>query len=42
MYEPTVAYAIVTGILDRGKVPAELMEHLARLIKHYEDELKES
>jgi hypothetical protein len=42
MYEPTVAYAIVTGIVDRGKVPAELMEHLARLVKHYEEELKES
>ena len=42
MHEPTVAYAIVTGILDRGKIAPELLEHLARLIKHYEEELKES
>jgi len=40
MYEPTIAYAIVNGILDRAKVPKELLEHLARLINHYESDLK--
>jgi hypothetical protein len=40
MYEPTIAYAIVKGILDKEKVPRELLEHLARLIKLYEEDLK--
>jgi hypothetical protein len=40
MYEPTIAYAIVNGILDRAKVPKELLEHLVRLINHYEEDLK--
>ena len=33
-----VAYAIVTGVLDRKAVPAELLEHLARAIEFYEAE----
>jgi hypothetical protein len=38
--EPPVAYAIVSGLIDRATVPAELLNHLARLITRYEDERK--
>lgn len=37
-----VAYAIVTGALDRAAVPAELLDHLAGLIRFYESEQAES
>src|SRR3989304_8135356 len=40
MYEPTIAYAIVKGILNKEKVPKELLGHLARLINFYEEDLK--
>ena len=33
-----VAYAIATGVLDRTKVPAELLEHCARAIAFYEEQ----
>ena len=33
-----VAHAIVTGVLDRKKVPAELLEHCARAIAFYEEQ----
>ena len=40
MLEPTVAYAIVTGILKKEKVPGELLAHLSQLIKFYEEDVK--
>ena len=33
-----VAYAIVTGVLDRKAVPPELLEHLARAMEFYEEQ----
>ena len=42
MHESTIAHAIVAGILDRNKVPPELLEHLANLIRYYEEDLKKS
>jgi hypothetical protein len=33
-----VAYAIVTGVIDRGQVPDELIDHLRRAIEFYEAE----
>lgn len=35
--ELSVAYAIVTGVLDKDRIPPELLEHLAVSIKFYED-----
>jgi hypothetical protein len=35
--EAPVAHAIVTGVLDKDKIPRELLEHLAASIKFYED-----
>jgi hypothetical protein len=35
--EAPVAHAIVTGVLDKDKIPADLLEHLAAWIKFYED-----
>jgi hypothetical protein len=35
--EAPVAYAIVTGILAKDKIPSELLEHLATWIKFYEE-----
>jgi hypothetical protein len=40
--EPSVAYAIVAGVLEKREVPAELLEHLQSLIKFYESEIHES
>lgn len=40
--EPTVAYAIATGVLDRDAVPAEVLNHVARIIQFYESERAES
>ena len=34
--EMQVAHAIVTGVLDRAKIPGELLEHLARALSFYE------
>jgi hypothetical protein len=36
--EMTVAYAIAAGILDRGTIPAELLDHLAGALRFYESE----
>jgi len=33
-----VAYAITVGVLDRQKIPAELLDHLARALELYERE----
>jgi hypothetical protein len=33
-----VAHAIVTGVVDRGQVPDELIDHLRRTIEFYETE----
>jgi hypothetical protein len=35
--EAPVAHAIVTGVLDKNKIPPELLEQLAAWIKFYED-----
>src|SRR6266508_4958028 len=35
--EAPVAHAIVTGVLDKDKIPPELLEHLAASIKFYAD-----
>jgi hypothetical protein len=35
--EAPVAHAIVTGVLDKTKIPLELLEQLAASIKFYED-----
>jgi hypothetical protein len=35
--EAPVAHAIAIGVLDRDKIPPELLEHLAASIKFYED-----
>jgi hypothetical protein len=35
--EAPVAYAIVTGILGKDKIPSELLEHLATWIKFYKE-----
>ncbi len=35
---PPVAYAIVAGILDREAIPADVLDHLARIIEFYEGE----
>ena len=35
--ESSVAYAIHSGILDREKVPAELLEHLSRSLAFFEE-----
>ena len=32
-----VAYAMVTGVLDRETIPPALLEHLARAIEFYEE-----
>ncbi len=36
--ELAVAYAITVGVLDRQKIPAELLDHLARALEFYESE----
>jgi len=36
--EAAVAYAIVTGVLGREAVPAEVLDHVAGMIQFYEDE----
>lgn len=36
--EIPLAYAIVTGVVDKVKVPQELLEHLARAIDFYEEQ----
>ena len=33
-----VAYAIVTGVLDRETIPPALLEHLARAMEFYEEQ----
>jgi hypothetical protein len=35
--EAPVAHAIVIGVLDKNKIPPELLEQLAAWIKFYED-----
>jgi hypothetical protein len=35
--EAPVAHAIVTGVLDKDKIPPELLEHLAKWLKFYEE-----
>lgn len=35
--EAPVAHAIVSSVLDKDKIPPELLEHLAASIKFYED-----
>jgi hypothetical protein len=40
--EAHVAYAIVSGVLDRKAVPAEVLDHVARLIRFYESEQGEA
>jgi len=35
-----VAHAIVSGLIDRATVPAELLDYLARAIKFCEDQRK--
>jgi hypothetical protein len=35
---PPVAYAIVAGILDRKRIPTEVLDHLAGIIEFYEGE----
>ena len=35
--EAPVAHAIVSGVLDKDKIPPELLEHLAAWIKFYAD-----
>jgi hypothetical protein len=35
--EAPVAHAIVTGVLEKNKIPPELLEQLAAWIKFYED-----
>ena len=34
--EMQVAHAVVTGILDRSRIPGELLEHLAGALSFYE------
>jgi hypothetical protein len=36
--EMAVAFAITTGVLSRDTVPAELLDHLARAMRFYEEE----
>jgi len=36
--EMVVAFAITTGVLDRGTLPAELLEHLGGAMRFYEEE----
>jgi hypothetical protein len=33
-----VAHAIVTGVIARGQLPGELVDHLRRGIEFYEEE----
>src|SRR5438128_10039987 len=40
--EAPVAYAIVTGVLDRKAVPAEVLDHVARMIRFYEERAGEA
>jgi len=40
--EATVAYAIAMGVLDRGTIPADVLNHVARRISFYESERAES
>src|SRR5947208_14991575 len=40
--EAPVAYAIVTGVLDRKAVPAEVLGHVARRIRLYEERAGEA
>jgi len=40
--EATAAYAVATGVLDRDAVPAEVLDHVARIIQFYESERAES
>jgi|SRR5919109_1842441 hypothetical protein len=35
--EAPVAHAIVSGVLDKNKISAELLEHLAKWLKLYEE-----
>jgi NADH dehydrogenase FAD-containing subunit len=35
--EAPLTHAIVTGVLDKDKIPPELLEHLAASIKFYAD-----
>ena len=36
--EMPVAFAITTGVLSRDAIPAELLDHLARAMRFYEEE----
>ena len=36
--EMVVAFAITTGVLGRDTIPAELLEHLVRAMRFYEEE----
>ena len=42
MFEPAVGYAIARGILNKNKIPSELLVHLKKWIDFYEEELKQS
>jgi len=37
-----VAYAIAMGVLDRRAIPADVLNHVARIISFYESERAES
>jgi hypothetical protein len=41
MLEQVVAYAIVSGVLDRTKVEPEVLDFLARSIQFYESEARD-
>jgi hypothetical protein len=40
--EAPVAYAIVRGVLDRKAGPPEVLEHVARMIRFYEEQAGEA
>ena len=40
--EAPLAHAIATGVIERAKVPAEVLEHLVGLIEMYEQDLSSS
>lgn len=40
IFEPALAHAIATGLIDRTTVPAELLDYLARLTELFEQREK--
>jgi hypothetical protein len=40
--ELAVAHAVVTGVIDRGQLPGEILDHLRRAIQFYEEEARTS